>query len=86
MATKAECNKADYWDAFKRALWLVLGWVLGNILLRFIPFLKAPLLIVLMWIPYAAWIVHGILVAGVMLIMGAIGNTVAIENVCNNIG
>jgi hypothetical protein len=48
-----------------------------------LPFLKAPLLAVGLWMPYAGWIIHGIMVSAFVLLFGATGNSILRQEVCN---
>lgn len=85
MTTKKDCNKAEVLPSIHRSLWLVFGYVIGNLLLFIFPFIKAPFLVFSLWLPYAGWLVHGFLVAIVMLFFGAIGNSMLRGEVCRNI-
>ena len=85
MTTKKECRKTNISRSIKRSLWIVAGYLFGNGVLTFLPFIKAPLLIFLFWVPYAGWVVHGILVSMFILIFGAMGNSMLREEVCRGI-
>ena len=82
MSTIGKCRKSDWRKSLHRSLWFVLGYVLGNLMVIFIPFIKAPLLAGLMFLPYAKYIAHGLLVGIMTLIFGAIGNQILRDEVC----
>jgi hypothetical protein len=82
MTTKKECNKTNIARSIKRSLWLVMGYVLGNLMLFIFPFIKAPFLPFTLWLPYAGWLVHGFCVSVVVLFFGAMGNSILRQEVC----
>ena len=85
MTTKRECNKMDPLLSVQRSIWLVVGYIVGNIFLLVMPFIKAPFLPFTFWLPYSAWLVHGFLLSGWILLFGAIGNSVLRQNVCRGV-
>lgn len=82
MNTLRKCNKIDLKQSSKRSLWIIMGFILGNVLLFTMPFLKAPLLIAMIGLPYAGWLVHGLMTAVPVLLFGAMGNEKLLEDVC----
>ena len=82
MNTVKKCGKIDVKQSTKRSLWLVMGYLLGNLILLFMPFLKAPLLIFCMGLPYAGWLVHGVMTAIPVMLFGAMGVTKLLKDVC----
>lgn len=82
MTTKKECNKTNIIRSIKRSLWLVMGYVLGNLILFLFPFIKAPFLPFTLWLPYAGWLVHGFCVSVFVLFFGAMGNSILRQEVC----
>lgn len=82
MSTKTECNKTDWFKSFKRSFWFITGYIIGNIVLWILPFLKAPFLPFVVMIPYGGWLLHGAYLSVFMLIFGALGNQVLRDDVC----
>lgn len=82
MTTERECRQTDLWKSIRRSLWVVVGFVVGQIAIFFMPFVKAPLLAFSLWMPYAGWIIHGICVSVFVLFFGAIGNALLRAEVC----
>jgi len=82
MNTLNGCKKINFKKALKRSLWIVLGYIVGNITVFTMPFIKAPLLTIGIWLPYAGWLIHGFLVAPSIMFFGAMGNTVLRSDVC----
>lgn len=82
MTTEAACNRHDTWIAFKRSAWIILGYLVGNWVVFALPIIKAPMLAILSWLPYAGLVVHGLLVAFWVMLFGAIGNSVNRADVC----
>lgn len=82
MTTEKQCQKHEVFHSMKRSMWVLLGYAIGSVLATCIPVLKAPLLALTIWVPYAAWIAHGIIVAGPILVMGAIGNSYQRHEIC----
>ena len=82
MTTKKECRKTNLTRSIKRSLWLVIGYIIGNLILFALPFIKAPLLAFSLWMPYAGWLVHGLCVAISVMWFGAIGNSILRNEVC----
>lgn len=83
MTTQRECRKHDLLKSFKNSLMPIFGYIVGNILVFMMPFLKAPLLSIFSWVPYSGYLVHGAMVAIFVLIFGAMGNATLRENVCH---
>jgi len=84
MSTKQACRKSKIFMSIKRSIWVVLGYITGNIILHILPFLKVPLLPFMITIPYGGWLVHGILVALPILLFGSVGNTLLRDELCSN--
>ena len=82
MSTEKECRKHDVWLSFKRSMWAILGYIVGNIVVFLMPLLTAPLLAMFVWLPYAGIIVPSMMVSIFIMLFGAIGNTVLRSNVC----
>jgi hypothetical protein len=82
MTTKKECNRTNILRSIKQSLWLVLGFVIGNLIMFLLPFLKVPVLLLTLWLPYAGWIAHGICVFPAVLFCGALGNGMLRGAVC----
>lgn len=82
MTTKGMCNRTDVLRSIKRSLWVVLGYIIGNLFLFVFPFVKAPFLVFGLWLPYAGWLVHGFLVSIFILLTGSVGNTMLRSEVC----
>jgi hypothetical protein len=82
MSTKKECNKTDVPKTMWRNIWRLIGFLVGNAVLAVFVSLKGPLLVWLGWMPYASWLVHGIIVALPVLLLGAIGTNILIRDVC----
>lgn len=82
MNTSKSCNKIDVKLSVKRSLWIIIGYLVGNLLLVTMPFLKAPLLIMTMGLPYAGWLVHGIMTAIPIMFFGAMGIERLLGDVC----
>jgi hypothetical protein len=82
MATLSHCNKYEYGKSIFNTKYIIFGYFLANIILFIIPIIKAPLLVVLIWLPYADYIVHGIYTAIFVLLFGALGNSRLIHDIC----
>lgn len=85
MSTSKECRKINIIRSIKRSLWIVLGYYMGNLFLTFFPFVKAPALLMTVWLPYSGWIVHGMFVSAFILFFGAMGNSILRNEVCRGI-
>ena len=83
MVTLKYCNKYEPHTSFSNTYWIIIGYFIGNFILLLFPILKAPLLICIIWVPYADYISHGLFVYIFVLIFGAIGNSKLIKKVCN---
>lgn len=82
MSTINECRQYDVWKSFKRSIWVIYGYIIGSIILVIAPFIKAPLLATMAFIPYADYLVSGIITAFPIMFMGALGNMVLRYQVC----
>jgi hypothetical protein len=82
MSTKQSCNKQDIQLSAIHSFWKVAAFLLGSAILSIFSSFKGPLLVWLSWLPYASWIIHGIIVAIPVLLLGAVGTTVLIRRVC----
>jgi len=82
MTTKNKCDKVDILQSMRRSMWVITGWLFGNLVLTIMPFIKAPLLAIGLWMPYGGWIIHGILVSASVLLFGAVGNSILRSEVC----
>jgi hypothetical protein len=82
MTTKKECQKINLRESIRRSLWVVLGYMVGNLALMLMPFIKAPILVMGLWMPYAGWLVHGLCVSAFVLFFGAIGNGMLRKEIC----
>ena len=74
MTTTRKCNKKNFYRSLKRSIWVVLGYIIGNMSAFFLPIIKAPMLIATMWLPYAGYLAHGVIVSIFVLLFGAMGN------------
>lgn len=83
MSTSKECRKTDLLLSIKKSLWVVLGYIIGSVVMTFLPFIKSPLLTLTVWMPYAGWIIHGICVSVFVLFFGAIGNSKLRKSICH---
>jgi uncharacterized protein YacL len=83
MTTQRECNKINVRYSIKRSLWVILGYLVGNTIVYLLPFIKAPVLAMLIWMPYAGWVAHGLLVAFSVLLFGAMGNAYQRWEICH---
>ena len=82
MSTTKECNKKDFLLSWKRSIWVILGYLIGNMVVTLLPMIKAPILMAMMWMPYAGYIAHGMLVSLFIMFFGAMGNTKLRNDVC----
>lgn len=82
MNTVRKCNRYDIKLSMKRSLWIIMGYILGNIILFTMPFLKTPFLVPAIGLPYAGWLVHGLLTAIPVMLFGATGVTRLLGEVC----
>lgn len=82
MTTERQCRRLDLWLSIKRSSWVLLGYFVGNVFLTLIPMIKAPLLALLIWLPYAGWIAHGLIVALFILFLGSFGNAYQRAETC----
>lgn len=82
MSTKRKCDRMDVYMAIKRSMWLILGYTIGNMVLAVAPFIKVPVLMFTIWLPYAGWIAHGLCVSAFVLLFGAMGNMKLRGEVC----
>ncbi len=82
MSTKQSCDKTDIPLSLLHSLWKVAGFMLGSAILSVFVSLKGPLLVWLGWMPYSSWVVHGILVALPILLLGSLGTNILIRSVC----
>jgi hypothetical protein len=82
MSTKSKCDEYDVFESLKRSAWKLLGYFMGSAVLSVGSSLKGPLLVWLEWMPYANWLVQGVLVAIPILLLGAMGTSILIDVVC----
>ena len=82
MTTERECRKYKVWKSMKRSIWAILGYIIGNIVIFMLPVVKAPLLAIFAWLPYAGYLVHGMMVSAFVMLFGALGNQVLRMQVC----
>jgi len=82
MTTKQKCRKTNLLKSIKRSLWVAVGYIIGNMVMMLLPFIKSPLLVLSLWMPYAGWIIHGICVSLFVLLFGSIGNSKLRNEVC----
>jgi len=82
MTTTKACRKIEVWRSIKRSMWVVAGYMFGNMIMWLLPFVKAPILPFMVMLPYGGWIVHGLFVSLSVLIFGAMGNTLLRAEVC----
>lgn len=82
MVTLKTCNKYNTYRSVLRASWTVIGWLVGSVVIYFLPFLKAPLLTFTIAVPFAGYLVTGFLVAIFVYLFSEIGNQVIISDVC----
>jgi len=82
MSTQRECQKYDVKHSIKRSIWVILGYFVGCMFAFFLPIVKAPLLMLLSWMPYASYIVNGLITAPFVLIFGAMGNSTMRNDLC----
>lgn len=83
MTTERECQELQWSYSLQNAFWVLMGYGIGSIFATVMPVAKAPLLSLLVWMPYASWIVHGIIVAPFIMLFGAIGNGYQRHEVCH---
>lgn len=84
MATLRYCDEYSFYSGFKSTKWIIIGFLLGNLILLFFPMLKAPVLVAVSnYVPYADYLVHGLYVSLFILFFGAIGNELLIKKVCD---
>jgi hypothetical protein len=84
MSTKQKCNKYDVRLSLKRSIWKLLGYFIGSTVLAVASSLKGPALVWLSWLPYSNWIVHGVMVAIPILLLGALGTNILRADVCGS--
>lgn len=77
-----KCNDYGFNNALKYSYFPLLGYFLGNLVLFILPIIKAPLLAIFIWLPYANYIVHGMLVAIFVLFSGYMGTKKEIAAEC----
>jgi hypothetical protein len=54
------CNKIDIWEAIYQSKWILLFIIIGFIVLFVLPIIKAPLLVMLLALPYSTHIATGV--------------------------
>jgi len=84
MTTLRECDKVDVIASIKNTQWVILSAFIGMLILMFIPFIKAPVIAVLSWMPYANHIVTGLYLSVIVMIGGMYANTFNRRMVCNS--
>jgi hypothetical protein len=82
MSTKQRCRKYDVGKSMSKSIWIIIGFLVGNITLAFAPVIKAPLLSSTLWMPYAGWLSHGLIVAIFVMFFGAVGQRKLRNEVC----
>ena len=85
MSTKQKCDKVDIAKSIKRSIWITLGFLISNAVLSVLSSLKGPILIWLSFLPYASWVVQGVMCSIVVLLFGSIGNTLLRSEVCGSV-
>ena len=82
MTTARECQKISFWTAVVNARWANLFALLGMLIIALLPFIKAPVLAVFAWMPYANLFVTGLYMSLFVLVGGMIGNGYNRKDVC----
>lgn len=82
MTTKQKCQKSNLLKSMLNSVWVVAGLLIGNVFMSFFGAIKGPFLVWLNWMPYASWVVQGIMVSLLVMIFGSIGNTLLRKSVC----
>ncbi len=82
MTTARECGKYNLRTALGNSWWAMLFGFLGIIVVSMFSFIKAPVLALLSWLPYANHLVTGLYIAIFVLIGGMIGNNYNRRDVC----
>lgn len=83
MTSAKECRKVHFWTAIVNAKWAMLFALVGIIVINVAPFIKAPVLAVVSWMPYAKLFVDGLYIGLFVLLGGMIGNGYNRKDVCH---
>jgi hypothetical protein len=82
MATLKHCNKYKIHKSLYYQRYMFFGFILANLILFIFPIIKAPLLVMLIWIPYADLIVHGIYISAFVTLFAYIANLRLKDSIC----
>jgi hypothetical protein len=82
MTTLNQCNKMDLGEAYRQAKLPIVWGIIGTIVVHFASLIKAPLLAVFNWLPYADHLVTGALVAVFVMLGGMWANQNSRDHVC----
>lgn len=80
MASLRTCNKYNLQQAISNSIFIIIGYIVGNTILFVLPVIKGPILTIFGWLPWANYLIHGTLVAFVIMIFGSIANAKIIDN------
>jgi hypothetical protein len=83
MYTVRECRKIEFLTAFLNAKWASIFALIGSAMLFFIPFIKAPLLVLMAFVPFSNLIVTGIILSFFTLFGNYIGTNYNLRKTCN---
>ena len=83
MVTAKECHKIELGSSMVEAKWAMLFAIIGLTVLFFIPFIKAPLLVIMSPIPFSNLLVTGIVLSFFVVFGHFIGHNYLLRDVCN---
>lgn len=83
MTTLHECDKVSLLTALNNSKWVLVWAFIGLCIINVFPFIKAPLLVLIPWVPYSNQIANGIYLAIFTMIGGIMGNSFSRQTLCN---
>jgi hypothetical protein len=83
MTTARSCRRIHFWTSVVNSRWAMLFALIGMIIVAMLPFIKAPVLALVAWLPYSNLIVTGLYMSILVLIGGMVGNNYNRKSVCN---
>jgi hypothetical protein len=82
MSSLRHCKQWDLKANLLYGRWFLLGFVLSRMILGYFEFIRAPLLALMPWAPYADLTALGLVCFPIVLLMGAMGTNRMLRELC----
>ena len=78
------CHKVDLWLSYRRSIFALIGYIVGQLVAYFVPMVKAPIVGFLTWLPYAGYIADGLITFPFILFFGSMGTAKIRSDICGD--